>query len=1009
LRDTQPDSLGGPPEPSDRIFTIRAARNEQESLQIVITPHVDLQKVQIRVMDFVLPSGKGIISKDSATVYRVGYVPIREPTSQSSSTTGTGQPTSWPDPLIPHKKPVAIRSASGNQPFWVTIKVPRVAAPGLYEGSIHVLTDQKVAATVPVDLRVWDFTLPDALSMQTLLGLSEEEIAWGHETEFGSPVHRRLTDKYFTYLKSKGFQPSGVPVPLDAREIDRYLNRSSSPAFFPLDVAEVSRGEEGSVVARLHKDPQLRSRTVFFLAEEPKPEKCELVKLAIDHLKEKLPGVRFMIAAVPAPDLANRVDIWAPSISDFDVRSARQSQETGQQIWWKLSGDAASPFPNLLIDIPGIHHRMIPWLKSHYQITGLYVPSVVMNSRQDPEARARKFQDVWTQPMTQEGNGGGFLLYPVGDTGHGPEEELPKGPISSIRLELLREGMEDAEYLNLLACTINETAVKLGTPSVQFGLQRAREVSGLLIQNLGQYSHDSGKMERVRSRAADEILAIRQQSPSLIVRTVPPDGTSTAYSGAGLTVEGMTTAKATVKMAGQPVTVDDRGSFKAKVYPILGANRILIEAFEGDRSTAVTRTITIVKDPALARAEEMLKTLPLDDKSLNESSSTLNELLRKCEEGKYTPENHLTALRLVTGKASISARPPGTDAGDDIARSASPPVQLNLPPGTTNRVYVSLAQVCAKLRQRQQSDVARIAEEKLKTVTHNTDPQTVACTVEPTEFLGKWGFRASNGLVDVVIWRQGARIVQFEAGKIPLLHQPNPDAVKENDVPTAWQDMGGFEDAGSELLLESLDNWNLVVTRHSPVEITIEARKLLQQGSVKLRRRMTLKKGDPVLYVQYEVANRTTQSISFPWRARITPGIGFTTEDGRGNPWDDEIVVPGAEDLIAPVFSSHSPSGKTATQTLSITRQVAVVYDRLCKAALVITPPTGMEKIRYSTNPGAGSYSLEFGNVFGDGNLIVSAGETASFELQLAGLIGVSNPDEAIQKYAARADASQGA
>jgi hypothetical protein len=72
----------------------------------------------------------------------------------------------------------------------------------------------------------------------------------------------------------------------------------------------------------------------------------------------------------------------------------------------------------------------------HYDIRGfLYWSSVYVAEEQDP----------WVGPHFREKYWGeGFLLYPGQDAG------IP-GPVPSIRLKLIREAMEDFEYMTLAA------------------------------------------------------------------------------------------------------------------------------------------------------------------------------------------------------------------------------------------------------------------------------------------------------------------------------------------------------------------------------------------------------------------------------------------------------------------------------------------------------------------------------------------------------------------------------
>ena len=57
-------------------------------------------------------------------------------------------------------------------------------------------------------------------------------------------------------------------------------------------------------------------------------------------------------------------------------------------------------------------------------------------------------EDPWTHVRLSGGNGDGTLFYPGQPRGIGGRTDIP---IESIRLKLIREGMEDYEYLALLA------------------------------------------------------------------------------------------------------------------------------------------------------------------------------------------------------------------------------------------------------------------------------------------------------------------------------------------------------------------------------------------------------------------------------------------------------------------------------------------------------------------------------------------------------------------------------
>ncbi|NQT13281.1 MAG: DUF4091 domain-containing protein [Planctomycetes bacterium] len=165
--------------------TIRAARNEVESFQVVVAAlGGNLEVVRAEISDLVGDNGARIGS-ENIRLYREEYVRVRRSTSRAELPPGL-----YPDPLVPFLNPLTAEPiqprkrtqarwgepattsghdmfalpleifAGQNQPIWVDVHVPLDAAPGTYRGTFTVASRNRLTAEVPVTLVVWDFTLP---------------------------------------------------------------------------------------------------------------------------------------------------------------------------------------------------------------------------------------------------------------------------------------------------------------------------------------------------------------------------------------------------------------------------------------------------------------------------------------------------------------------------------------------------------------------------------------------------------------------------------------------------------------------------------------------------------------------------------------------------------------------------------------------------------------------------------------------------------------------------------
>ncbi|MCX6377727.1 MAG: DUF4091 domain-containing protein, partial [Armatimonadetes bacterium] len=117
----------------------------------------------------------------------------------------------------------------------------------------------------------------------------------------------------------------------------------------------------------------------------------------------------------------------------------------------------------------------------------------------------------WTTPMTFSddesrrpfGNGDGHLLYPA--VKQRSETPLIAGPVDSIRWEMIREGVEDYDYLYMLneAVTKAESAGRKDK-AVQDGRKALAEAESL-IRSRTDFETDPLKLYAVRKRVAEAL------------------------------------------------------------------------------------------------------------------------------------------------------------------------------------------------------------------------------------------------------------------------------------------------------------------------------------------------------------------------------------------------------------------------------------------------------------------------------------------------------------------------
>jgi len=117
-------------------------------------------------------------------------------------------------PSPPETVAVAKGAARAAQPVWITVRVPKDAAPGTYKGAVRVTADDVEPVDVPLELSVADWTLDDPKDWASWFGLvqSPESLALRYKVPMWSEEHWVLIDRSFELMGRLGTRIIYVPL-----------------------------------------------------------------------------------------------------------------------------------------------------------------------------------------------------------------------------------------------------------------------------------------------------------------------------------------------------------------------------------------------------------------------------------------------------------------------------------------------------------------------------------------------------------------------------------------------------------------------------------------------------------------------------------------------------------------------------------------------------------------------------------------------------------------------------
>jgi hypothetical protein len=477
-----PDSLAIT---SNSEMAQESARNGHISLQVALRSESH-RLLQVRVIPPRL--GKATLKVQA---YRVGSVKVNShPADTPLDEVVRPEVGSYPDPLFPLEKNITLE-ASRTETLWLSVFTPEDTRPGIYRGVVEIDAG-KQKLKLPFHVEVFGASVPKEQKLWVTNWLwFERELMAKHYPQLKSDPDRywrvleNIGRTMANYKQNVAFVPvrtlakahlADAVVQYDFGLVDRWIeifDRAGmarmiegghlsgrlgggydSPYVIPTDLIE-----NGSITRKdlPVDDPraeqnlreflrQLRnhlkekgwlSRYAQHIHDEPHGTEMPIYRRFVHIVSKELPGVPTLDAIslhedIPAQD---ETTIWVPKLSTFDdqLDAIAAHKARGGQSWYYICLDPRGRYLNRFIDFPSLKVRLLPWVNYRYGLTGYL----------------HWGGNFWTdQPFenVQPDWGGGITL-PAGDNAIVYPDPEHDGVFISVRLEVMREGIEDYELL----------------------------------------------------------------------------------------------------------------------------------------------------------------------------------------------------------------------------------------------------------------------------------------------------------------------------------------------------------------------------------------------------------------------------------------------------------------------------------------------------------------------------------------------------------------------------------
>lgn len=211
----------------------------------------------------------------------------------------------------------------------------------------------------------------------------------------------------------------------------------------------------------LEKNGWLGKEYLYWI-DEPKQEYYWFVREGMEIIKKAAPKLTSLITENnPGPEIMDVTDIGCPVLAKFDHTLSKPLMDKGREMWSYLMTWPKMPHLNLFIDNPyAIDLRMWAWLSYKWDLKGMlcwcsnyWNSSGISSEKQSVWDNTMQYFGGYNNPVggaAEFGNGDGMFFYPPNRNPETDKTAYITGPIPSIRLSVLRDGIDDYDYMRIL-------------------------------------------------------------------------------------------------------------------------------------------------------------------------------------------------------------------------------------------------------------------------------------------------------------------------------------------------------------------------------------------------------------------------------------------------------------------------------------------------------------------------------------------------------------------------------
>ena len=523
-------------------YQIQLAKNEIEGCQVLLGSANDVDGLKVYVTDFTNANGDTLTTELFWGYYfnvegqrvidplpPVSYTPEEGMLDWVNGGNGGGSAIT----LLQKYDGFAIK-AGENQAFIIKATSKPGSAAGEYSATLTVVDKNgNEVKKATVFAYVWNFELPEATSCKTLMSLGSFDVYYSYK-DWGGDLRnsegKNLYTGYYDYLLENRVCAYDLPFGNEDGKFSdpgfvAYLDNPRVVAFQPLGFSkQLNADNTANAYAFLSQKQEWLDKAYFYPVDEPLTvQRLDDINYYGQLLSQTFPGYQLIVPMhvnynVGSGDyfsyVSEYVNIWCPKtffyntfaewykdrsltygssfMTELKLGSFRErmwkEQEGGDELWWYVTRRPCDPEITLIINDDAVNARTLFWQQKLYGVDGFlyYLVNDWTNGTTKWYVPSADEFLYGMDALHEVENSQGINVYGNGILLYSGVYFAQTDPVGSLRLECVRDGIEDYEYLTIL--------------EEKYGKDVVDAIINEWTTGVGEYSTDTEQFRELRAK-----------------------------------------------------------------------------------------------------------------------------------------------------------------------------------------------------------------------------------------------------------------------------------------------------------------------------------------------------------------------------------------------------------------------------------------------------------------------------------------------------------------------------